>query len=338
VKRPVAVCLRLRDVVVEFPRERGPQVVHQPERGVTVLDALDEDANRTDVVERVDTRVLASHLVPDAVDVLRSSGNVGVQPGRCELVLERRLDVFDVVRPVEAALIDQLGDLLVGMRFERAKRKILELPFELPDAEPVSERREQILRFARGLQTMVALAADQKPQRLRAFRKLDEHHANVADHGQQHLAQILGLDVTVLFRCDADLRCADRTHARDAGDQMPDVGAEFFRKLLAVEAIEVGSADQDRRAHRIRIELESGHDRRSRERAVEPGFSIRRAAVAIERSRVIRNRGDDVALCRRERVTDLRIPRGQRFGRRAFGRATQDGNHAPIIRWTSKGP
>ena len=100
--------------------------------------------------------LLAPHLVPDAVDVLRPAADLGLDAGRGELALERRLDVLDVVLAIEPALVEQPGDLLVGLGLERAQREVFELPLELPDAEPVGERREQILRFARRLRPRVA--------------------------------------------------------------------------------------------------------------------------------------------------------------------------------------
>ena len=202
------------------------------------------------------------------------------------------------------------------MRLERAKRKVLELPFELPYAEPIGQRREQILRLARGLEAIVAFAPDQKPQRLRALGKLDEDHADVADHRQQHLAQILRLSVSILFRCSraGDLRRADRTHARNAGDQLRDVGTEFCAKLVGVEAVEVRRAEQNGGAHRIGIELEAGDDGCRCQRAVEPGLAVGGAAVAVQLACIIGNCRDGRAICRRKSLSDLRVPRGQRFG------------------------
>ena len=45
VERAIVVRLGLGDVVVEFLRERRPQIVHDAERGVAILDLVDEDAH-----------------------------------------------------------------------------------------------------------------------------------------------------------------------------------------------------------------------------------------------------------------------------------------------------
>ena len=44
-QRPVVVRLGLGDVIVELLRERGPQVVDDAERGVAILDRVDEDGD-----------------------------------------------------------------------------------------------------------------------------------------------------------------------------------------------------------------------------------------------------------------------------------------------------
>ena len=88
VQRSVVVGLRLRDVVVELARQRRPQMMDDAERGVAVLDVVDQDPHGADVVQAVDARLLAAHLVPDAVDVLRPAGDLRAHAGRRELARE----------------------------------------------------------------------------------------------------------------------------------------------------------------------------------------------------------------------------------------------------------
>ena len=120
-QRPVAVGFRLGDVVVEFPCEGRPEVVHQPQRCVTVLDALDEDTHRANVVERIDARVLAAHLVPDAVNVLRSAGEIGSNGMRFQLTAQHLDDALDVSFARHPAAGDFVGNLVVLFGFEVAE-------------------------------------------------------------------------------------------------------------------------------------------------------------------------------------------------------------------------
>ena len=90
VQRAIVVRLRLRDVVVELPRHRRPQVVHDAERGVAVLHVVDEHAHRAHVVKRFEADALALHLVVDAVDVLRPAADFGRDARARELASQRR--------------------------------------------------------------------------------------------------------------------------------------------------------------------------------------------------------------------------------------------------------
>ena len=124
----------------------------------------------------------------------------------------------------------RLRDALVGLGLERAQRQVLQLPLELPDAEAVGERREEIERLARGLpRAALVVRADQEAQRLRALGELDQHDADVLDHRQQHLAQVLGLRVALLRVAALAGDGADRAHARHADDELRDLGAEAAR-------------------------------------------------------------------------------------------------------------
>ena len=59
--------------------------VDDAERGVAVADVVDEQADGVHVVDLAELRALALHLLPDAVDVLRSALDVGMDAGRLEL-------------------------------------------------------------------------------------------------------------------------------------------------------------------------------------------------------------------------------------------------------------
>ena len=96
VQRAVVVGLGLRDVVVELARKRRPHVMDDAERRVAILDVVDENAHRANVVERVDAGLLAAHLVPDAVDVLGPTRDLGADPRGGELALQAADDLLDV--------------------------------------------------------------------------------------------------------------------------------------------------------------------------------------------------------------------------------------------------
>src|SRR6266496_3199150 len=118
--------------------------MHDAERGVAVLDRFDEDAHGANIEDRVDTAWLPPHLVPDAVDMFRTAGHFGLYAGLRQFLAQPRDDIVDEALPVQAALVEMLRDLLVLVRLERAQAQVLELPFQLPHAETVCERRKDV--------------------------------------------------------------------------------------------------------------------------------------------------------------------------------------------------
>ena len=265
------------------------------------------------------------------MNMLRPAGDFGRDASGGKLALDRRLDLFDILLAVEAALVEELGDLLVGLGLERPQTEILQLPFELPHAEPVGERREQVLCFTRGLRARRALVRNQVAQRLRALGELDQDDADVLDHRQQHLAQVFRLQVAVFLGGDPG-RGANRVHPCRTDHDLRDLGAKGVRECRGIEVGRKRCAEQDGGAHRLGVELERGDDVRRAERAVEPRLAIGRAQIAIASARRVQRLADRGALGRCVRGGDVVDPRGECFrvrGRqRAWRRDVNDGNHA----------
>jgi hypothetical protein len=103
-----------------------------------------------DVVELLERHVLAAHLLPDGVDVLRPPLDHGLDRHRLELAAQHPDDALDVRLAVVALLVEELRDLLVDVGLGEAEREVLELPLHLGDAEAVGERREELERLPAG--------------------------------------------------------------------------------------------------------------------------------------------------------------------------------------------
>src|SRR5690606_28147055 len=92
------------------------------------------------VVEFADRHVLLPHLLPDAVDVLGPAGDLRVDALRSQGLVQLRLDLLDVALAAGAVVVEQRRDATVGLGLQVAEREVLQLPLELPDAEPVGQR------------------------------------------------------------------------------------------------------------------------------------------------------------------------------------------------------
>ena len=330
VQRAVVVRLRLRDVVVELAGQRRPQVVHDAERRVARLHVVDDDAHRADVVERLDARLLAAHLAPDAEDVLGPAAHVGPDPRRGELALERRDHVLDVALAVEPALVDQLRDLPVGLRLDRAERQVLELPLELPDAEPVRERRVEVEHLARGLAPQRLVRRHEPAERREPLGELEDHDPDVLDHREQHLAEVLRLR-RALLRRRADAARPDRVHARDAGDEPRHVVAEARGDLGGVERTAARQHGEQRAADRRRIQLQPRDDACDPESAVDELLAVGAGLVAGAGERPVERLAEALDRVARVGPGERVEPRGDGLRRGGSGLGVDDGDHDSII-------
>src|SRR5690606_21196724 len=80
-------------------------------------------------------------------------------------------------------------DAMVALGLEIAEREILELPLELPDAEPVRERRIHLARLERETFALLGRSALHlaHPRELRG--EPHEQQPRIAEDREQHLAQ-----------------------------------------------------------------------------------------------------------------------------------------------------
>ena len=292
-QRAVVVALGACDVVVEFFRDRAPQVVHHAQGRVAVLDVGNQHAQRAHIVDVVERKRLLAHLVVDAVDMLGPSGDVGdhVRPG--EPGGERGDRIADIVFPLRASRGEHAGDPAVHHRLHQAKCKILKLPFELPDAEAIGEWRVEIQGFAcqrRALRMIVP--GSEVTQGLDARREADQHHAHVGHHREQHLAQRLGLGrVTGRDRRGAG-HVTQFVQARHSFHQLRNLGAEGRQHRGLPVAIEVRQREQPARRDRAIVQTQALEQRRDGVRVPVRRFAGAEQPLAIGDARPRAGAGD----------------------------------------------
>jgi hypothetical protein len=340
-QRAVEIALGMRDVVVEFAVDRLPQVMHDAQRGVAVLDLVDDDAQRAHVVDLLEVDVLAAHLVPDAVDVFRPTIHLGLDARRRQFLSEAAHGGFDEVLALRALFVEHARDALVGLGFEVAEGQVFELPFHLPDAEAVGQRRVDQLAFARHLVAQRPRPVAQKAQGLHPAGQAQHDHADVIHHGEQHLAQDLGLRLHVrhaLAAARAGCRARQRTQPAQAPEAFDQPGHRVakadFQSFGGVLKMVAGGKQQGGTAH-FGIEVQRGGDQRHadgvlprRLAAAQQGFTIGRACQLV-------GGRDACRLVRRK----PRLQPGQCVSRIATRRKGMNhGDHARIIPWRAIPP
>ncbi len=127
-------------------------------------------------------------------------------------------------------------------------------------------------------------SADQRAHVVQAVGELDEHHAHVLGHGQQHLAQALGLGMLVARAGRLALEFLDHLHPGHAVDEAGDGRAEFVFQVIERDAAVLHHVVQDRRRQRLVIETEIGEYSGHRQRMLDIGLA-RGALLARVRPR-----------------------------------------------------
>ena len=85
------------------------------------------------------------------------------------------------------------GDVLVIGRLQVAEGKVLQFPFQLPNTQPIGKRRIDFAGLHGEFSLQRRIERFCRAHFLQLTGKAHHHQAHVADHGQQHLAQRLGL-------------------------------------------------------------------------------------------------------------------------------------------------
>ena len=224
VQRLVAVDARDGDVVLEAPRHRLVDAVHDAERAIAGVDRIDSDANSVDVDDLGQHRPLAQHLAVDAEQMLFARFH---PPGNRRLLqrrLELRPDLVEEFLLVAAGALECALDHAVALRIKSLKAQILELELHRVQAEPLGHRRIDVERLARDGAALGGRQRIDGAQVVHAIGELDQDHAQVAHHRQQHLAEVLRLRFLAILETDL----IEFGHAiDDLGDIVAEAGSDI---------------------------------------------------------------------------------------------------------------
>ena len=154
--------------------------MHKTECGIATLDVSGNDTQGADVKHLLETKGLAAHLLDDAVNVfgaaLHQSGYALLVQVALQLRTQRLHEAF-----AQGPLFVKLTrHLLVDIRLQKAERQVFHFPLELPDAQPVGQRRKHMQRLVRQRWGRRLFAGGIVPQRLQARGQPQHHHAQVA--------------------------------------------------------------------------------------------------------------------------------------------------------------
>ena len=204
--------------------------------------------------------MFAAHFVVNAGDVLGAAHDVGLDARTREFTIQNRQHVLDVAFAVDALVVEQARDLLVGVRLKNAKREVFELPLQLPHTQAIGQRRENIARQLRAFTARGGVFTfDRVTQILRVIGKLNQHHPHVLHHRQQHLAQRFELRGLLVGLLPAHLpigQRADGVHAQHAFGEISNRCAEFIAHAFRRSSVQLQHRPQQRRRHGLVTQMQ----------------------------------------------------------------------------------
>ncbi len=163
------------------------------QRRVAVLHVADQQADGVQVVDLVELRPLALHLLVDAEEVLGPAADLGVDPYLGELLAQDAHALVDEGLARPASVGEHLDELAVGVRLEVLEGEVLELPLDLPHSESMRERGVNLHRLPRDPDLLVRRQEFEGAHVVEPISQLDDHDAHVLGHRHEHLADVLRL-------------------------------------------------------------------------------------------------------------------------------------------------
>ena len=213
----VAVGLRFGNIIVEPPRQRHPDLMDDAEGMITVGDSRHDDPQGDQIVNLAEIQRLLLHLVVDGIQMLGPALELGLdaffrQP--CFQHVGRRGNVFFPLRP---RFVQLLFQLVVGVGIDIFEGQVFKLPLDLPDAEAVCERGEDLQRFLGDFLLPMLRHRAQRPHIVQAVGELDDHDPQVFRHRQQNFAEVRGAFVGLAVPLLAGHRFGASAAAASAG-------------------------------------------------------------------------------------------------------------------------
>ena len=194
-QRLIAVRLRIRDIILEAVRDRAEHIVNQTEHAVAFIVGRDNDTHCVFIVDLSNVLVIDIYFFIDAVDALDTAVDLRRRDKIlvAEALCDAGFDAFDERFALLFIVVEQLFDILIGIRVKVIERKIFQLFLHGSDAEAVRDRRIDIHRLKCRVVLLVCRTELQRPHIVQTVGQLDDHDADILRHGKQDLHDILRL-------------------------------------------------------------------------------------------------------------------------------------------------
>ena len=160
---------------------------------VTIRHGIHQHADGDQIVNLIEELILNHHLAVDAVQMLGTARHFKMHAQILELLGQFLNDDFDIFLALGALHAHLARHILIALGIDIAQRQILQLGLDGVYAQAVCQRRVNIQRFAGDGHLALDRLKLERAHIVQPVGQLDQHHADIAAHGQDHLAQRFGL-------------------------------------------------------------------------------------------------------------------------------------------------
>ena len=258
------------DIVLEAAGDGLEHVMDDAQHVVAVGNGIHDHAEGAEIEDAVERELLGIHLAVDAVDMLDTAEDGGVDPLLLETDADLLLHAVHEGFQFRHSPVQRLGDFLIALRVEILQGEIFQLPLGALHAQPVRDGGVDLHGFQRLAALLLGRLIVHGAHVVETVGDLDEDHADVLGHGQKHLAQVLHLLVFLAGVLDAG----------QLGDAFHDVGngrTELPGDILVGETGILNHVVQERRDNAVFVKA---HVRRDVRRGDTVG-DVRAAVLAL---------------------------------------------------------
>ena len=256
-QRLIAIGLGQADVVLKASRDRPERVVHHGQGPVAGFQTRRDDAHRCHVVDLVESLLLALHLAPDAIEMFGPTRHfTAVEPHRRQPITEQLEGDAQPLFPFTAFGGHFFLNFPEGIGLQQLEGKVFELPLEATDAQAVGQRCIDLTGFAGDALLLLRLEGTEGAHVVQTISELHQHHADVAGHGQKHLAQVFRLG----FGAVGEMQPAQLGHPFHKGTHLrAEVPLQLLRGEIGVFHHVVEEAGGNHRGARADVAQQIGH-------------------------------------------------------------------------------
>ena len=155
-----------------------------------------------EVVDLVESDLGALQLLEDGVVALDAPLYARLDVVFAKLLDERVFNAAEKLLSLDALGFNGFRDFLEADGVGVAEGKIFKFAAHLAHAETMGERGVDVESLASDGFAAVGLQVLQRTHIVQAVGQLDENHANVGDHGEQHFSHVFGLAVFAVGELD----------------------------------------------------------------------------------------------------------------------------------------